>query len=545
MKKYGVGVVVGAVLVLAVALAAWASTQTPMVARTSDVWSRGQVIGQTPVKRRTALQVAPDDSVFVIWQNIAGQLEMARIDTGGEVLQNDVLSVGEGESSDPQLQIGGDGRLHLLWREGEYPNSTVHYALLGADGTPMSQPRTLSDPAVPVLDAPRFVVDTEGRYHVIWADDGGIKWTMLGAEGGMLVGPTLVSDQGRFPSVQADDQGRLHLIWQWQVRAHVEAIFYVVLDPENAGGAVGEPVEITRKVLRTGQGLGEPVIGLTREKGYVFLVVRDFKYVASSGEYVSFPLGSPQQSQVEPLQLRQGRYPEALYPLEGAQTPLWVALSNSVADPEVEDVVRSQITVISLGTSGIEEQVVSGSVQASLKPALVADNNSNLHMAWLESTEFGRYRVVYASTTSEVMKSYNALTLWDVLNVVFSNVFRLSTLIVALIAVLIMWAILPFLGLVVYHLITSEETLNTVRSKAALVVALAFEVALTFIQPPRIGVESEWAALQWITPVVGMVVAGIVTVNVVRRRGYTHLFAGYFLFTAVNSVLQMLMYFLL
>lgn len=545
MKKYRVWAIVGVTLIALIALVAWASAQTPMVARTSDAWSRGQVIGQTPVKRRAVLQAAPDDSVFLIWQNMGGRLELAHIGTDGEILESHILAIGTGESSDPQSQIGADGRLHLLWREGEYPDSTVHYIVLGTDGTPASQPQTLSNPSIPVLDAPRLVTDAEGRHHAIWADDAGVKWTMLSAEGTPLAGPTLVTTQGRFPTVRVDDQGGLHLIWQWRQRAHVEAIFYVALDPNDASDVVNEPVEVARVILRTGQGLGEPVIGLTRDMGYVFLIVRDFKYVASSGEYAIFPLESPQQSQIVPLRLRQGRYPEGLYSLEGSGTPLRVALSTSVADPEVADVVRSQITAIALEGDDIEEQVVTGSAQASLKPTLIADSDANLHMSWIESTEFGRYRVVYASTTPEVMKNYNALTLWDILNVVFSNVFRLSTLIVALVAVLIVWAVLPFLGLVAYHLITSEETLDTVRSQGALVVALAFEVALTFIQPPRIGAEPDWAALRWVAPVVAMVVAGLVTLNILRRRKYAHLFSGYFLFTAIDSVAQMLMYFLL
>ena len=544
MGKYRVWMIVGVVLLALVALVAWSSSQTPMVARSSETWSRGQVVGQTHVKRRVTLEVASDGSAFLVWQNMGGRLELAHVGADGEVVPNRVLSVGTGEASDPQLQMGADGRLHLLWREGEPPDSTIHYVLLETNGTPVGQPRTLSDPAVSVLDAPWLIAGADGRYHVVWADDAGIEWTMLNAEGTLIAGPTLVSAGGRFPSGQVDDRGRLHLVWQRQQRTHVEAIYYVVLDPEDAGGAVDEPVEIAQVVLRTGQGLGEPVIGLTPEMGYVFWVIRDFKYVASAGEYALFPLGSPQQSRIEPFRLRQGRYPEGLYSSEGSRTPLLVALSESVPDPEVSDVVRAQVAVLVMGQEGAQEQVVTASAQASLKPVLVVDSRSNLHVAWLESTEFGRYRVVYASTAPEVMESYNALTLWDVLDVVFSNLFRLSTLIVALVAVLIMWAVFPFLGLVVYHLITGEETLNTVRSRGALIIVLAFEVALTFIQPPSIGVEATWAALRWVAPVVGIVAATFVTARVVRRRKYIHLFTVFFLFTAINSILQMVMYFL-
>jgi hypothetical protein len=542
MKKYRVWIVVGVVLLALIVLVMSASSQTSLVPRASNKWSRGYVIGHTPVKRRVAQRAAPDGSVFLIWPNMAGRLELARVGTDGEVLLKRVLSVEAREARDPWLHIGANGRLFLLWREGEYPNSTLLYVLLEADGTSVSRPWTLSDPGTPVLGAPCMVAGADDRYHVIWADDAGIQWAVLDAGGTLLAGPTALASAGRFPAAQLDGQGRVHLIWQRQPRAGVESIYYGVLDPES--GVLSGPEEVAQIVLRTGQGLGEPVIGLTQQMGYVLWVVRDFKYVASSGEYISFPLGSPHERRVEPLRLRQGRYPDGIYALEGGGTPLLVALDASVPDQEVADVVRSQIAVVALG-QGEEEQVVSASPQASIKPVLVADDHANLHLAWLESADFGEYRVVYASTAPGVMKSYNALTLWDVLNTVFGGLFRLSTLVVAMVAVLIMWGVLPFLVLVVYHLITGEETLNTVRSRGALVIALALEVTLTYIQPPRIGVQADWPALRWVAPTVSTIVAALIVWRSVRGRKYPHLFVAYFLFVGVSSLLQMLMYYLL
>jgi hypothetical protein len=549
VKKYRVWMIVGVTLLILAVLVVWASSQTPMISRASEEWSRGQVIGQTPVKRQAALWAAQDGSLFLIWQNMGGELELAHIGADGQVLQDRVLSVGGDEAGDPRLQVGADGRLHLLWREGKYPHSTVRYALLNADGAPVSQPHTLSDPDNPVLDAPCLVADAEGRPHVIWADAAGIQWMVLSAEGTPLTEPISLSAAGRSPAVQMDQQGHLHLVWQQEVRAHVESLCYAVLDAK-AGRIVSGPETIAQMVLRTGQGLGEPVIGLTSEMCYVFWVIQDFRYVASEGEYIVFPLGAPQSGQIEPLRLREGQYPDGLHVLAGAggsaerQASLLVALSESVPDPEIADVVRSQIAVLALDQDGVQEQVVTASAQASLKPVLVADSRSNLHMAWLESAEFGRYRVVYASTAPQVLENYNALMLWDVLDAVFSNVFKLSTLIVALVAVLIMWGVLPFLGLVLYHLFTSEEVLITARSWGALIIVLGVEVALTFIQPPRLGVEATWAGWRWTAPAIAAAVAAFVVANIARRRKPMHLFAAYFIFTGVDALLQMLIYFL-
>jgi len=541
MKRYGRWIAAGAATLILVALAAWGASQTPMVARSSEAWSRGQIIGQTPVKRRVALQPAPDGGAFLIWQNLEGRLALARINDGGQVVLERVLQIGARQACYPQLQIGPEGQLVLLWREGESSHSTIHYTLLEADGTPTSTPPALSDPANPVLDTPCLVTDAEGRYHAIWADTAGIRWTPLGAEGTPPAEPILVASEGRSPMARADDLGRLHLIWQQRKRAHVEAVYYAVLDPES--GTVGEPEEIVEVVLRTGQGLGEPVIALTPEMGYVLWEIVDFKYVTSQSEYASLPLESPQQGQIEPLDLREGRNPAGLYAMTGLQTPPLVALSQDVPDPNVAGVARSQIAVISL-EQGAREDIVTASAQASLEPTLVMDDRSNLHLAWLESSEFGVYGVVYATTAPETLKNYNALTLLDILDTVFSNLFRLSTLILVLMAVLIIWAIIPFLVLVLYHLVTSEETLHTLRSRIALTIVLALEVMLTFIQPPRIGIDAAWPALRWVTPAVTAVVTTAMTVYILRRRKDVHLFGAYFMFTGINSLLQIVTYML-
>jgi len=543
MKRYVRWIIAGVVLLVLAALVVWTfSQETAMTPRASEAWSRGRIIGQTPLKRHVALQPAPDGGVYLIWQNLEERLELVHIGVDGKVLLERVLPVGAQKARDPQLQVGADGRLNLLWREGEHPRSTVHYVLLEADGTPVSQPQVLSDPASPVLDAPRLILDAEGQRHAIWADEAGIQWAALSAEGILLDAPTLLAPEGRFPAARADSRGWLHLAWQRLEIAAAQPVYYVALDPES--GVVDEPEEIAQVFLRTGQRLGEPAIGLTPETGYVLWWVQDFRSIYSWSEYASFPLEFPQQRQVEELQLRRGENPAGVYTLEKLRTPLLMALSESVPDPDGTDVPRSQVAVIVLGQDEAEEQVVSASTQASMKPVLTVDDRSHMHLAWLETAEFGQYRVVYASTAPEVMENYNALTLWDILDAVFSKVFQLSIVVVAAWAAFIVWAIFPLLGLLAYHLVTGEETLDTVRSRVALGTALAVEVALTFRMPPLIGVEVAWSVLRWGVPAVTATVTTVVMVSVLRRRVDRHLFGAFFLFTVVNSVLQVILYLL-
>ncbi len=117
--------------------------------------------------------------------------------------------------------------------------------------------------------------------------------------------------------------------------------------------------------------------------------------------------------------------------------------------------------------------------------------------------------------------------------------------VVTVILTFIMWAIVPLLGLVGYHLVTSEEMLETRRSWVVLVTVLVIEVILTFVLPPRIaGIQNIPAVLRWGIPAVTTLIVTVVTANVARRREDVHLFGTFLLFTASNSLLQMALYLL-
>jgi len=540
MKRRVLWIIVGMALLALVALVVRKSVQSPMTPRASEAWSRGQVVGRMSVKRPVTLQPASGGGVFLIWSNLDGQLELARIGVDGEMLLNRVLPVETKKARDPQLQVGLDGHLYLLWREQEGPRAGVCYALLEADGTPVGQPQPLSDPGSRVSDAPRLARGVDGRLHALWADDAGIYWVVLDDVGETVAGPTLLIPEGSSPMVQMDDGGRLHLIWQYEVRGSHLDIYYAVLDPGK--GELGDPEEIAEVPIGGLLQFEGMALGLSPNTGYVFWSDYNMRFDRYSFQYAFFPLDVPQQKQVNSWKLKVGDGPLAIAPLDGQQSPLPVALSERMMGSGRE--LELQIALITMGQDDAEEQVVTASSQASMRPVLIADDRSYLHMAWLETGGFGEFRVVYASTAPEVMENYNALTFVDALDATFNSVFRFSTLVVALVAVLIMWAVIPFLGLVIYHLVTNEETLHTVRSRVVLVVVLALEVALTFAQPPRIGVEASWPALRWAAPAVTAVVTAVMTACIVRRRKDMHLFAAYFLFVGVNSLLQLVLYFL-
>ena len=306
--------------------------------------------------------------------------------------------------------------------------------------------------------------------------------------------------------------------------------------------------------------------GLDENTGYLFWSGYDEGFDRYIFSYASFSLDVPQQNQTSLWHLKIGDGPTAISLPGGQHTPLPMALSERVIglEPTVgselahylirnEGVAASdqelmlQITLLTLGTEQDDtvEQVITASPEASMKPVLAIDDLSHLHLAWLETGGFGQYRLIYASTAPEVLEEYNALTLLDVLDIVLNKLFRLSLVVVTAVLTFIMWTIIPFLGLVVYHMLTSEEMLDTARSRVVLVAVLAVEVALTFALPPRIaGVETALSALRWGVPSVATVAAAAVTASVARRRDDAHLFTTFFLFAALNNLLQMSLYLL-
>ena len=377
----------------------------------------------------------------------------------------------------------------------------------------MGESQVLSSPARGHLDAPQLMRGAEEHLHALWSDEDGTYWAVLDQDGSVVAEPILLIPGGRQPVIQVDDGGRPHLIWQQKTCPHTRAIYYGVIDLQKQ--ALGASEEIT-EILLSGRSLQAAGLGLSTDTGYVLWSDYPRRFDRYHFHYAYFPLDAPQQKQVSAWKLKIGDGTLAISPLSGPHTPLPVALSERMVIPERG--TELQISLIVVGQGQAEEHVVSASTQASLKPVLVADDHSYLHLAWLETAGFGEYQVVYASTAPEVMENFNALTLFDAANAVLTNVFRFSMGIVTTWVVIIVWATVPLLGLAVYHFVTSDEMLDNTRSRVALVAALAIEVALSFAMPPLVGGEAAWPALRWVAPAATAAAAAAITRGILPRR---------------------------
>jgi hypothetical protein len=290
---------------------------------------------------------------------------------------------------------------------------------------------------------------------------------------------------------------------------------------------------------------------------------------------VVFPLGLPRQKRVNVLRLQYGLNPTGINPINRQQAPLTVALSEEVTGASWR--VDSQIAVLTVipedtpeheiwggapergvglaaliqaglalrpdGEEGGVEQVITASRRPSLVPVLIADDDANLHVAWLETGGFGQYRVVYASNAPAVRQVYNALTLWDVIDITLSGVLQFFSILWIAFPVLFLWSLAAFVVLVLYHIVTGEEDLRTTRSRVVLGAVLAAEVVLTVLFPPSVAVA--WSPWYWFALFATVILAAVVILRVLRRRVDSWLFTVFFVFTAIHIILRLILYTLL
>ena len=580
MRQHWRRLLVGAGVLALIVLAAWATSYvSPLTPAASEEWSRGRVIGHSPVNRPAALSPASEGGVYLVWSGMDDRLVLARIGPDGTVLMDRPLSVSQ-RGRDPQIQVMGADRLHLLWREEEPSRTTIRYALLDGEGSPVREPLVLSDAVGNRMIGPRLLRGPEDTLYALWVDEEGIQWAAIGWDGGPVAQQVVLPVEAESLAAQVDEGGLVHLAWQQQASTSAQGIYYAVFDPER--GTVAGPEEMTRVYLRAGQLVEGPALGLDLDTAYVLWVVQDLKEVSSEAHYAYFLIGLPQERDVKTIALQRGRDPSGIAPLEGQRSPLLVALSEIVrsedgrTEPQIAvmALVRDQTPEFRLvgpgqaggGTlpfpfafdpglavaraAGIgwtlvrgadAEHVVTASNRPSLHPTMAADAFFDLHLVWLETGGFGRYRVVYASTAEGVKQAYNRLTPWDLADRFFSGLMQLSYVALAMMPMMILWALLPLTVLVFYHLLTGEENLETWGARIALGLVLVMEVGLTLLFPPR--ARLFLPALRWGIPLASAAIAAALTYWILRRRRSSVLFLAFFLFTFTDGLLQLVVYF--
>jgi len=592
MKRWGYWIIVGAVLLAAVALIGWARAYIPLrTPRASEAWSRGRLLGVTPVNVRVDLQAAPDGGVFLSWVDLDERLHVVRVGARGQVIADRTPALGAQIPREPHFLAGPEGAVHLIWRETGEGRSLLTYAQLNSAASVQVGPFPLSL-AGDEVRSPHLAFNRQGGVEVFWTGQAGIYWATLSARGEMQGEPVLLVKDGGDVSVQVDQEGIFHLAWLQEIGQNVEVVYYASLNPEHKD--LSQPEEVTRLFLRPGQLMQSLVIGMDTHIGYILWVIQDMRYITSSAQYAFFPLEIPRQKKVRDLQLDKGGNPLSLWAAPGQYEKLLLALTETVMTPDGPGLQIGVITLrgeqspgdyvwaavgnrlstdsrladLRLGdwvqiaspialhvyannpqlairyspfvpSDWPEDQiVVTASDYPSLKPSLAVDAQGNLHLSWLETGGFGVYRVAYASTTSEVKQAYNRLTVWDVTDRVMGIAMQFF-LAVGLTPVLaIYWSLFPLMWLLLYLLFTGHESLTVPGARVAFGVSVLLEVISTYLVYPHRNRMSP--VLQWTVPLATAAVALLLALLYLRKRDEKPLFGAFFVFAIANGLLQVM-----
>jgi len=334
MKRWGYWTVVGVALLALAALIGWANAYTPlMTPRASEEWSRGRVLGMTPMNVQVDVQAAPDGGVFLAWVDLDDRLHVAQVGTRGRVVLDRTPALAADVPREPRFLVGpeGDGRIHLIWREAGEARSLLTYAQLNSAGSVQVAPFPLSLPG-DEAQSPCLAFNRWGGIEIFWTGQAGIYQVTLSAEGEVQDEPVLLIEDGKDASVQVDRMGIFHLAWLQDMGSRVRAIYYATFDPEQQ--YLSQPEEMDRLLLRTGQRLESLVVGIDGDTGYILWVIQDMKVVDSSAWYAFFPLEIPRQKKVRDLQLDEGGSPLNLWAVRGQYETSLVALTESVMTPD-------------------------------------------------------------------------------------------------------------------------------------------------------------------------------------------------------------------
>jgi hypothetical protein len=568
MKRWGYWVVIAVVLVALVVLIGWANAYVPlMTSRASETWSRGRIVGTTPVSVQVDIRAASDSGTFLAWADLDGRLHVARLDAQGRVVADWVPALDSDVPREPRflvepLESEDNFRIHLVWRETGDSRSLLTYARLDSAGSVQVGPLPLSLPG-DEAQSPHVAFNRRGGIEVFWVGNAGVYRATLSAEGEMQGEPTLLAEDGEAVSVQVDRGGTFHITWLRATDPREKVIYYATLDPEQQD--LSQPEEMDRVFLRPGQVVQSLTLGIDSDTGFVLWVIQDMKYVTSSARYAFFPLEIPRQKKIRDLQLDDGGDPLSLWAMRGQHETLLVALTETVM---TQDGPTLQIGVIvpqgerspgdfawmAAGRHGSalaiaqggwpeDQYVVTASDHPSLKPSLAADARGNLHLTWLETGGFGVYRLAYASTAAEVRAAYNALNVWDITDRAMGIAMQLF-LAVGLTPVLaITWSLFPLMWLLGYHLVTGRENLNAPGTWVALGVSVLLEVIFTYlIYPYR---SSLPVALRWTLPLVAAVAALLLTAVYLRKQDERWLFGAFFVFAVAYGFFQVVCFVLL
>jgi hypothetical protein len=442
-------------------------------------------------------------------------LRYLRLDQEGMKEEEHDLSVSLFQPRKLRLAMDQDAQIHAFVLAssagGDYSN--LYHLVLTADGRLGSGADLLSSG---VDNCFEFDVATtsSGAIHAFWTEGAGAERDLyyVAISPGLdeSITPRAVAQGVAHPVVAVGPDDALYLLWEEPGRDEDTAELYLAVvageTPESVSGLKLLDLPTGSRFFRTG-----PVLAFDRLHGYLVWTVerrRDMTAQAiSEGWYASFALDSPSEASARMLYLPVEEKPdyvaydsplgfEYLVPSMGDEEHGSERLTNpSALAGHREALVTCGMTMLrgvslehqivnSIFRDGglLGYQVAGNTTHWSRLSNVVADQDGDLYLSWVEGLEPGPSAVYFATTAQQIRQRVDGLTVDDVLFAVLNTAFNAVAGVPA-IPFAVMW-VLPAL---VWALIAGRllgDRIQGVAGYAALVVTVGiYQASKLYVSP--------------------------------------------------------------
>lgn len=556
------------------------SVQSDRSDKPSDDWSRGLLLGRTAAKQPVALEVDADKHVHLVWCEITADrgeaLHYAHLNEQGQVMVNQSLGLHLPSPRRAQLLVDRENNLHLAWLSRAEGRQSLYHVLIDQDGRP-AQPLLLSREGEDV-DSFHTYLSAEGETAFVWSsqpenEQKGIFHLVLHDASS----PTLLIPQGIDPVVLVDNAGTTHLAWLYEKGLSARDIYYATLEGSHVvpdGGQKLTDFEFGESAVYHG-----PIIGADTNNIYVLWAVQNLggglMPTAAWAFYVSFEPGKPSLTNPGYIGLPIETMPEYVdytgpygYS-ELALLPPWVYSSDFVNAPAVVSSQESELPVaLSLMVASRSEstiqlamvvfsegqptgyQLASNTSNASVLSTLVADSDSNLHVAWIDTAGFRQYDIYYASTSPEAKKWLDRTSSDDIVLGAADLVWGIISGI-GLLPIVVMWNFPPLIWVVLFYMFSGREYLERMGTKIGLLVSIIIYCASKLVLLPGLSTGTPFlyqvssdlrTTLAMAIPVIILLLALAAIYIYARRSERATIFEAYLVFSLTDGLLTVLLY---
>lgn len=558
--------------------------------RPAGDWSRAVLLGESNLRQAVALEVDREQQAHMVWIEALSEgegLHYAQVGRDGQVNVDTPLSINLPQPRTPQLLADQEDNLHLAFISRADGIRILYHTWVDAEGN-VTEPTQLSRDGENVVSF-HMLPTSGGRIRLLW--EGEPQETQVGIyqillPGGDISSPTHLVPDGAEPfalldDAPADEVTTTHLVWTERIGYSSRKVHYATLQDNQLDPPSG--VHVTTFDFAESATYQPPVVGLDSERVYVIWSVQNLggglTPTAADTYYVSFAPGKPAYADPQSLNIPTDHRPNyaahaspyairELAPLTGvvygtdfinapavvkhkqSELPVVVSLMIESASKQF---MQLALTVLADGEP-VGYQIANETSNASVLPTLSADDGANLHLVWLDTAGFRRYKVYYATTAPNAKAWLNRTTVGDVGQTAATVIWGILSSI-GFLPLTLMWNTPALVWLVLFYLFFQQEHLDELGAKIALTVSIVVYLAVkTLFLPGLLSagtpfvhlVSQETAsALTTLIPVLVLLVAltGLfIYLRFRRDEGPPSLLKAHFVFALIDSVLTAVLY---